>query len=232
MTRLTIAVLVPLLASLAAAGQATPRATGFGPRVTNPWFPLAAGTTFVYRGSRDGKAARDIVTVTTKTTTIDGVRCATVRDRLFLNGRLRERTTDWYAQDTRGNVWYFGEATAELNATGAVTSTEGSWRAGTRGAHAGIVMPARPAVGQRGRQEYLSGHAEDHFQILSLAARVRTPAVRSRHALLTKEWTPLEPGVVDHKLYVRRVGLVQEQTVRGGSELMILVQVRRGRNAR
>lgn len=37
----------------------------------------------------------------------------------------------------------------------------------------------------------------------------------SQHALLTKEWTPLEPGVLDHKLYVRGVGMVLEQSVKG-----------------
>jgi uncharacterized protein DUF1707/uncharacterized protein DUF4190 len=38
-----------------------------------------------------------------------------VRDRLYLRGRLTERTTDWYTQDARGNVRYFGEDTAELD---------------------------------------------------------------------------------------------------------------------
>ena len=42
------------------------------------------------------------------------------------------------------------------------------------------------------------------------------------------EWTPLEPGVIDHKLYVRGVGTVLEQTIKGGSERIELVSVRRG----
>jgi hypothetical protein len=108
-----------------------------------------------------------------------------------------------------------------------VTSREGSWKAGVDGARAGILIPAHPRVGQRGLQEYYKGHAEDHFQVLSLTAKVRTPAASSRDALLTKEWTPLEPGVIDHKLYVRGIGLVHEQTIEGGSELAVLVSVRR-----
>jgi hypothetical protein len=59
--------------------------------------------------------------------------------------------------------------------------------------------------------------------VLSLRATVRVPAVSSRHALLTKEWTPLEPDVVDHKLYVRGIGLVDERTIRGGDERNALV---------
>ena len=44
--------------------------------------------------------------------------------------------------------------------------------------------------------------------------------------MLTKEWTPLEPGVIDHKYYVRGVGTALEQTVKGGVERNTLVSVR------
>jgi hypothetical protein len=37
----------------------------------------------------------------------------------------------------------------------------------------------------------------------------------------------LEPGVVDHKLYVRGVGTVLEQAVKGGDERNALVAVTR-----
>jgi len=79
-------------------------------------------------------------------------------------------------------------------------------------------MPADPRIGQSARQEYYKGHAEDHFQVLSLSATVRVPYVQSTHALLTKEWTPLEPDVLDHKVYVRRIGMVEEKEVKGGDE--------------
>jgi hypothetical protein len=147
--------------------------------------------------------------------------------RLFLGGKLEERTTDWYSQDRRGNVWYFGESTAELDARGRVTTTEGSWQAGRDGAKAGVYMPARPVPGRFARQEYYKGEAEDHFRVLSLRAAVRVPYTSSRRALLTKEWTPLEPGVVDHKVYVRGIGTVLEQTVKGGDERQELVSVTR-----
>ena len=47
-------------------------------------------------------------------------------------------------------------------------------------------------------------------------------------AMLTKEWTPLEPGVIDHKYYARGIGTVLEQTVKGGNERNELVSFRRG----
>jgi hypothetical protein len=221
---------VLLGAALAAGLVAAPAGTaggGFSPRVDNPWFPLRPGTTYVYRGVKDGKASRDVVTVTAKTKVVQGAPCAVVEDRLYLGGRLRERTADWYSQDARGSVWYFGEATAELDAKGRVTTTEGSWQAGRDGARAGIFMPAHPRVGQSGRQEYYKGHAEDHFRVLGLHARVGTRYVSSANALLAKEWTPLEPEVLDHKYYVRGIGLVLEQTVKGGDERNELVSVKK-----
>jgi hypothetical protein len=222
--QVAIGVLSLIVAALFAGGSGGATA-GFAPRVDNPWFPLSPGTTLVYRGVKDGKAARDVVKVLHTTKTIQGVRCTSVSDRLYLAGRLEERTTDWYAQDRRGNVWYFGEATAELDRSGHVTSTEGSWLAGRNGARAGIYMPARPHVGQTGRQEYYKGHAEDHFAVVSVRARVSVPYVSSTRAVLTKEWTPLEPGTLDHKYYVRGIGTVKEVTVKGLLERDVLVSV-------
>ena len=218
--------IVPLLMATTALAFPT-QGQAFVPLVTNPWFPLLPGTTWVYRGHKDGKASRDVVTVPHLTRVIDGVRCTVVHDRLYERGRLEERTTDYYAQDRAGAVWYFGEDTVELNRAGHVTSTAGTWRTGVHGAQAGIYMPAHPHPGQTGRQEYLAGQAEDHFRVLSLGATVHSPAMSSTHALLTREWTPLEPGVIDHKVYVRGIGTVREQTVRGGSELAVLVSFSR-----
>jgi hypothetical protein len=200
----------------------------FSANVDNPWFPLEPGTTYTYRGVKDGQAARDVLTVTHRTATINGAPCVVVKDRLYLDGRLKERTTDWYTQDSKGNVWYFGETTAELDASGKIKSTTGSWRAGVHEAKAGIYMPAHPRPGQSGRQEFLKGQAEDHFRVLNLNTRVSVPYVTSSHALLTEEWTPLEPGKLDHKLYVRGIGTVLEKAVKGGDERLALVAVDRG----
>jgi hypothetical protein len=201
-----------------AGSHAAPRRPAFVHGVRNPWFPLTPGTTFVYTGEKDGAQGRDVVRVTSRTKRIDGVTCTEVQDRLYAAGHLAERTKDWYAQDAQGNVWYFGESTAELGKSGQITSREGSWQSGVAGAKAGIFMPAHPALGQTFRQEYYKGHAEDHFAVVSLDASVVVPYTAGAHALLTKEWTPLEPGVLDHKLYVRGVGEVKEETIKGGDE--------------
>jgi hypothetical protein len=204
-----------------------PAPSEFAARVDNRWFPLRPGTVYVYRGRKDGEPSRDVVSVLTEQKKILGIRATVVSDKLYLRGRIEERTRDWYAQDASGNVWYLGEATAELNPNGAIRTREGSWQAGVDGARAGIFMPGHPRRGESGIQEMLNGEAEDHFRVLSLSARVRTPAGSSRQALLTREWTPLEPGVVDHKLYVKGIGTVREETVKGGDELNELVAIRR-----
>ncbi len=224
---LALSVVLAVMAAPASGAQPRPRASDFSARVDNPWLPFTPGTTFVYTGVKDGQSARDVVFVTRKTTLIDGVPCVAISDRLYLAGRLAERTTDWYTQDKQGNVWYFGEATAELDRAGRVTSTEGSWRAGRDGAAPGIFMPAHPRVGQSFRQEFYKGQAEDHFQVLDLHATVNVPYAKSTNALLTKEWTPLEPGVIDHKLYIRGIGNVEEETIKGGDEHLRLLSVRR-----
>jgi hypothetical protein len=210
---LSIATAVALPAASLAGGGAG----GFSARVTNPWFPLRPGTTYTYFGVKDGKPSRDVIKVTRRTITIAGAPCVVVSDRLYLAGHLQERTLDYYSQSAKGDVWYFGEDTAELDARGNVTTTEGTWRAGVQGARPGIFMPAHPRVGQTGQPEFYKGHAQDHFRVVALLGP---------NAMRTEEWTPLEPGVLDHKLYVRGVGDVLERTVKGGDELNELVSVR------
>jgi hypothetical protein len=232
-TAITRTVLLAVLAGALAWGgpgqaAATRAAGGFSPNVTNPWFPLTPGTTLVYRGTKDGQPAVEYFTVSHQIQRIDGVPCRVVLDRLFLDGYLAETTRDYYTQDRHGTVWYYGEDTAELDRHGNLLSTEGSWHAGVDGAKPGIFMPARPRVGASYRQEYYQGHAEDHFQILDLSTSVSVPYRSFAHAMLTREWTPLEPGVLDHKYYVRGIGTVREVSVRGPHEELVLVDVKTG----
>jgi hypothetical protein len=238
------ALTVPLLAILALGGVATPGSTAYDAtapsraatapdpadftagRVTNQWFPLKPGTRTVFHGTKDGSRSRDVVVVLHRTRTIQGVVCRAVRDGLFLDGVLEERTIDWYAQHRNGDVWYFGERTAELDEQGNVVTREGSWLAGRDGARAGIFMTAHPQVGQTYQQEFYPGHAEDMFRVIDTSGSVTVPLLWSHSAVVTREWTPLEPDVVDHKFYVRDLGLVLEQSVRGPVEGDRLVSVR------
>lgn len=197
--------------------------SNFVAAIDNPWLPFKPGSTWHYTGTKDGKRAKDVVTVAARTEVVNGVPCVVVDDKLWLNGKLEETTLDYYVQDTAGNVWYFGEDTQELDPNGNITSTEGSWRAGVDGAVPGIFMEATPVVGHAFQQEYLQGSAEDHFEVLSLTASVTVPAGSYTNVLLTKEWTPLEPDVLDHKFYVMGIGEVREVAVKGDKEELVLV---------
>jgi hypothetical protein len=183
----------------------------FVSEIDNKYFPLKPGTTFVYAGN----AERDEMTVTSNTKQIMGVECVVVNDRLWEDGKLIEQTYDWYAQDKEGNVWYFGEATKEYKEGKVIT--EGSWEAGVDGAKPGIMMQASPKVGQSYRQEYYKGHAEDWAQVVNLDETVKVPYGSFEHVLVTKEWTPLEPNLIEHKYYAPGVGPVGPP---GGLELI------------
>jgi hypothetical protein len=191
--------------------------------VDNPYFPLAPGTRWVMEG--EGESAGEVTTteVTTETKTILGVVCTVVRDEVDADGALQELTFDWYAQDRAGNVWYFGEKTAEYEG-GEVSSTAGSWEAGVDGAQPGIIMPVDPVVGLTYRQEFLAGEAEDLAKAVELNATADTPAGSYDDVLVTEDWTPLEPDVVERKFYAPGVGLVMEREVRGGGGITRLVE--------
>jgi hypothetical protein len=106
-----------------------------------------------------------------------------------------------------------------------VTSSYGSWKAGVGGARPGVVMPADPKLGLTYRQEYLVGQAEDMARILALDEKATVPYGAFGQLVLTQDWSPLEPSVIEHKLYARGVGLVMETFVSGG-DVSKLVDVR------
>ncbi len=186
----------------------------FAPTIDNPFWPMAPGTTWVYRETDgEGNEQRVEVTVTDRTRTILGIRATVVHDVVTEDGQVREDTYDWYAQDRWGNVWYLGEDTREYE-EGKV-STEGSWEAGVDGAQAGVIMPADPTVGVAYRQEYYAGEAEDAAEVLSLDEQVEAPYGSFDNVLQTRDTTPLQPDLIEEKYYAPGVGPVLAVSVSG-----------------
>jgi hypothetical protein len=217
----------------------SPTPTGYNPvidpasfvsTVDNPYFPLKPGTTLTYEGVRDGKGQRDVFAITGETKVIMGVTSLVVRDTAtrIADGKLIEKTDDWFAQDKEGNVWYMGEDTKTYDASGNVDSTEGSWEGGVDGALPGIVMPADPQAPSAYRQEYYKGQAEDQAWIVSLTQSVTVPYLTSKNAIETLEWSELEPDVIETKYYVSGIGLVLAVSVAGEVEDAKLVSVTTG----
>jgi hypothetical protein len=200
----------------------------FTTTIDNPYWPMRPGSRWVYRETDEkGHRQRVDVTVTSQTKVIAGVTARVVHDVVTESGRPVEDTFDWYAQDTAGNVWYLGEDTREFE-NGKVVSTRGSWEAGVRGAQAGVIVPAHPRPGLRYRQEYFRGQAQDSAQVLSVAEQVEVPFGHFTRALLTKDFTPLEPDVLEYKFYARRVGPVRTLAVSGGGGSEVLVRYKAG----
>ena len=198
----------------------------FVTRIDNKYFPLRPGTTFLFRGTQQGKARLVSVFVTHKTKMILGIRATVVLDQVLVGGKREEKTFDWYAQDNHGNVWYLGESSSDF-VNGKWIRSDGSWEAGVNGAKAGILMKANPRIGDVYRQEYYAGHAEDMAKVLSRSESVTVPYGNFERGLETSEWTPLERGVLEHKYYVKGVGNVRTITVKGGSEAEHLVSIKR-----
>jgi len=190
----------------------------FSTKIDNPYWPMAPGNRWVYRETDgEGGAQRVLVAVTHKTKRIaDRIEARVVHDVVSEDGAPVEVTDDWYAQDVEGNVWYMGERTAEYE-NGKVVSRAGSWEAGVDGAQPGIVVPAEPQPGLAYRQEYYAGEAEDRARVLSVDEQVEVPFGHFVGVVLTKDLTPLEPHVLEYKLYARGVGPVLTLDVSGAS---------------
>jgi hypothetical protein len=168
---------------------------------------MVPGTTYTYVHETDEGTEVIEVYATDETKIVMGVECLVVLDIATLEGEMIEQTWDWYAQDVWGNVWYFGEY-SESYEGGVLVSTEGSWEAGVDGALPGIVMLARPRPGDRYRQEYYEGEAEDGARVMWRNVSVLVPYGFFRRCLVTLEWTPLDPDVFEFKCYAPWVGMV------------------------
>lgn len=184
----------------------------------NPYFPLKPGMTWKYENDSE----TIMVTVTDETKEILGVTCAVIHDVVMEDGEKVEDTKDWYAQDIYGNVWYFGEISQEFE-DGELIGTEGSWKAGEDGAKAGIIMKAVPMVGDVYRQEFALGDAEDMGEVLSLTGSAVVPAAMCNgNCLVTRDFTPLEPGVEENKYYAPGIGPILELNPESGERVELV----------
>jgi hypothetical protein len=201
----------------------------FTTEIDNRYWPMAPGSRWVYRESDgEGGVQRVVVTVTEETKRIaDGIEARVVRDVVTQNGEPVEITDDWYAQDSDGNIWYLGESTAEYE-NGKVVSRAGSWEAGVDGAQPGVIMPAEPRPGLAYRQEHYAGEAEDRAKVLSVNEQAEVPFGHFTDVLMTKDLVPLEPDVLEYKLYARGIGPVLVLDVSGASGREELIRFTEG----
>jgi hypothetical protein len=200
----------------------SPDPADFVAGIDNPYLPYHPGSTWTYLSVSPDEKTRIVTTVPLRTRVVQGVTCVVVHDvESTLDGEVLENTYDWYAQDSVGNVWYFGEDTTAYEDGKA--SKEGSWEAGVDGAQAGVIMLADPRPGDRYQQEYYEGEAEDHGEVLAVDARYGPVPAEYGDLIVTADTTPLEPKLLERKYYARGIGVAHEETVEGGREQVRLV---------
>ena len=187
--------------------------------IDNQYWPLISGMNFVYSAETEDGCEVNQVTVTSSIMNdfalpYHTIAALEVEDLEWLSEEcddvyvLMEKTTDWYAQDNAvapilwGNIWYFGEETLAYDDEEDCVTDEGAWEAGQDGATPGIVMLADPMVGLAYEQEFLEEEAEDMGKVLRLNANVELESFGPyADCLVTKEWTTLERGEIEHKFY-------------------------------
>jgi hypothetical protein len=209
----------------------------------NDYFPLKPGTTSTYKSfdSKSEITETIVVQVKYKTRPILGVACRVVQDTVYegdSQDKKIEDTTDWYAEDSQHNVWYFGEIAQNFNEEGILENIDGSWTAGVEGAKPGIIMFADPSkhIGKTHRQEYALGEAEDNAKVIELvpfsALKKKYPKIlgmlpnnlgidETTKILHTQDFSALAPGVVEDKYYAPGVGVFLVIAPDGTKEVLV-----------
>ena len=198
----------------------------FSANIDNHQWPMTTGSRWVYRVTdyADGSVDHEVIKATKHTKMMaDRIRVRVVRDIVRHHGKPVESTRDWYAQDKRGNVCYFGEHTIEY--VHGKPSDNGSWEAGVDGNMPGVALPANPKVGLSYREEYSKGIAEDQSRVLALDEQATVPAGHFKPTLMTEDFSPIEPKVSEIKFYAKGSGQeVKAVDVSGGTDLEQLVK--------
>ena len=197
----------------------------FTTKITNKYMTLTPGKKMLYEGETEDGLEKIVIQITDKTKKVMGVTTVVYWDRAYLDGELIEDTRDYLAQDKKGNVWYFGESVDNYE-DGELIDHDGSWLAGKDGAKPGIWFEDNPQVGDTYRQEYYQGEAEDMAKVLSTNEKVATPFGTFKNCVKTLDWTPLEPGLEEHKYYCPQVGAMVLEENPETSEKLELIDIK------
>lgn len=185
----------------------------------NPYFPMTDALTRIYEGEfeEDGEIIMESfqLTNTGPGKVLLGVQTWTQLDKAFEGDLLVEETMDYYAQDSDGNVWYFGEDVINYvyddDDMLVSTNPSSSWLAGVNGALPGIIMPADPLVGFSYYQEWaVADDAIDHGTIFSVGENRTIGIGTFANVIRILEGTALEPEVRGFKFFAPGVGLILE----------------------
>jgi len=211
------------IALAAASAQAEPTLPDFstavfvpGAAISNPYFPVLDDLTRIYTATDpQGNPVDERFELVRAGAgpIILGVATTQRRDRSFEDGLLVEETFDFYAQDTAGNVWYFGEDVTNYlyDAGGNLIGTNSSsaWRSGVNGALPGFAMPATQTLGQSYYQEFAAADgALDQAETSAIGLTVIAGGRTFSDVVRVYETSALEPDAREFKYYAPGVGLI------------------------
>src|SRR5262245_51435727 len=175
------------------------------PTGTNPFITMQPGRVLKLKHGMDTLT----ITVLPDTREVAGVTTGVVEERETKNGKLIEVSRNFMATDKNtGDVYYFGEDVDNYK-DGKIVNHESAWRAGVAGARFGLMIPAKPVVGQAFYQEVAPEVAMDRVEVVSVDETVKIPAGTYQHCVHLRETTPLERDV-SHKYYAPGVGMIQD----------------------
>ena len=212
-----------------------------GAPIDNPFFPLELGSIRSYEGRRvdpetgDVETERNDLFATFETHEVFGVETTVIRDTVYEDGALAEETLDWYAQDTAGNLWYFGEIVINFEYDDAGnfigTNNDGAWEAGIDGARPGFAMPAEPGFGPAFYLEHALGVAEDESIVVGLDETVTIGDSSFEGVLKVMDSSALHPDGAEFKFYAPGVGEIAEQALNRDGTVDITTELQGHRQA-
>jgi hypothetical protein len=178
--------------------------------IDNPFHPVVVGASWVLEGKDGTNTVRLAWTVPDATEAVEGVATRVVEERQSVNGALSAVLRHFFAMAPDGTVCTFGRD-ADVYTGDAVTSHEGTWRAGGPN-HPGIRMPAAPGLGDTWAIEDAPEVARMHAAVTGEGVAVTLPAGSFTDTLVTSEWTPLKAGRTA-RIYARGVGPIVQGTL-------------------
>lgn len=205
-----IAAAEPALPDFAAADFSTPQ--------ENPYMPLGLGQSHTMMGTTiaAGETVPElgVRTVIGPGPVIMGAQSVTIVDEAYANGRLVERTLDYFAADAAGNIWYLGEDVDNFHYddAGVLTGIDNhsAWRAGVNGAVPGITMPAVLTVGESLFQEHAPvEEAMDYAELVETGLVIDTAAGQFTDVIKFYEASTVDLDLREFKYYAPGVGMIR-----------------------
>lgn len=186
--------------------------------IDNPYLPLTKWKTCERRGVQDdGTRERGVVKLLKRTRAFSiggqSVRAVVIRDDAFENGRLVERTLDYFAQADDGTVHYLGEHVNNIR-RGRVVNHHGTWLYGKHTDVLGVAMPANPKLGDQWRFEDVPGITTESDRVEETGLRAKIRGKRYTDVIRVQEFIQPE-GEVEYKLYAPGVGVITEYPPEG-----------------